>query len=134
MKIILLSFVVIIILASVNAGCVDREDSDGASSGFDSWFQKAKCDISATADRVAEKTKLAFEKTKEVAVEGYEKARDLVGDGVEKAKEVSKSTSTYISEAFSDDHKSSEEQDTDNKPAVTDFDVIGANEEVQKSV
>lgn len=108
MKAVLLFVVTVAVLACVNAGCVDRDESGG------SWFDKAKCDIAAAADRVGEKAKEAYEKTKEVAIEGYEKAKDLVGDGVDKAKEVSKSTGAYISDAFSDDHKSSEEQD-DNK-------------------
>lgn len=105
MKAALLFVVVAVVLAYADAGCVDRDESGG------SWFDKAKCDIAAAADRVGEKAKEAYEKTKEVAIEGYEKAKDLVGDGVDKAKEVSKSTGAYISDAFSDDHKSSEEQD-----------------------
>lgn len=121
--------------ALTSAGCVDREDDEG-DSAIGKWWNKAKCDIEATADRVAEKTKEAFSKTKEVLGDGYDKAKELAGDGVDLAKEAGKKTSTYIKEQLGEgEHVSSEEMDDSKvklaggKAISTDIDVRGMSDD-----
>lgn len=97
-----------------DAACVDREDAEGGS-GIEGWWSKAKCDLAATKDRVVEKAQIAYEATKDIASKGYEGAKVAVEDGVEKAKEGSKKLGSYLSETFTDEHKSSEENDDKTK-------------------